>query len=159
MEEQEYRAAYKAVSQRPCLFEKAVLGQHCNCRFARRFCLADREGVACQSEQGHEDCRTLLETLREKARFALQMTQVFGPLPHSREIRVQVGGLRGLRAVLGRVTSEGPGEDVSRVEDVAGLTEAALSRFGAFDRWPFEQIVQHIVRFEGRSKRSGKRSH
>lgn len=154
MEEQEYRAAYKAVSQRPCLFEKAVLARHCNCRFAHRFCLADREGVACRSEQGHEQCRTLLETLREKARFALQMTQVFGPLPHSKEIKVQAGGLRGLRAVLEREPPKGSG-----VEDVAGLTETALSRFGAIERLPFEQIVQHIVRFEGRNRRSAKRGH
>lgn len=151
MEEQEYREAYKAVSQRPCLFEKAVLARRCNCRYAHRFCLADREGVACRSEQGHGHCRVLLETLREKSRFALQMTQLYGPLPHSKEIKVQAGGLRGLRAVLEQEPDEG-----SLVEDVAALTEAALLRFGNMQQLPFEQIVQHIVRFEGRRRRPRK---
>jgi hypothetical protein len=125
-----------------------VLAQRCACRHARRFCLADREGVACGSQAANNRCREVLEALRANARFALQMTAVHGPLPHAKEIKVQSGGMRGLRAVLH------PEQDHSTaVEDVAGLTQRALERFGALDNLPFEQIVQHIVRFEGRRRR------
>jgi hypothetical protein len=152
VEEQEYRRTYNSVSQRPCLFEKSVLAQRCGCRHARRFCLADREGVACGSETGNHRCRELLETLRTNARFALQMTGIHGPLPHAKELKVQSGGVRGLRAVL---NSEHDGREP--VEDVAWLTEQALERFGALENLPFEQIVQHILRFEGRRRRDRSR--
>lgn len=152
MEEQEYRRTYDSVSQRPCLFEKSVLAQRCGCRHARRFCLADREGVACGSQPGNHRCRELLEALRKNARFALQMTGIHGPLPHARELKVQSGGVYGLRAVLDP-ERDGP----APVEDVALLTEQALDRFGAFENLPFEQIVQHILRFEGRRRRDRSR--
>ena len=60
MQENEYKGAYNSINERRCVFEKAVLSRCCSCVKAQRFNLADREGVACQSQSALVLCQTLL---------------------------------------------------------------------------------------------------
>lgn len=148
MEEQEYRATYEAINQHRCIFEKAINSRRCNCEQSERFCLADREGVACRSVQGNAWCSELLAAMRRNARFALQLTHAEGPLPHNREIRVQTGGLLGLQEQL---HPQQAGQDT--VSDIHGLVKQALERYRRIDALPYERIVQAIVAFHGRRRR------
>ncbi|MDH3900582.1 MAG: hypothetical protein OEU51_06000 [Gammaproteobacteria bacterium] len=152
MEEQEYRATYKSINQRRCIFEKAVNSRRCTCEQSARFCLADREGVACNSEDGNRRCIELLDTMRRNARFSLQLTHADGPLPHNKEIRVQTGGLLGLQQLLCPEQT-----DSGTVVNIYGLVKQAVSTFGQLDALPYDRIIQSIVSFQGRKKR-GKRS-
>lgn len=148
MEEDEFRATYRQINTRRCVFEKAINSRVCSCEKARRFHLADREGVSCESEHGHDLCEALLNRMRENARFALRTPKVDGPLPHSREIRVQNGGLFGLNRLLGCTAG-----DVSRISNIFALTTKAESRFGTLDRIPYAQIIQSILAYQGRPRR------
>jgi hypothetical protein len=148
VEEREYKATYQALNQRRCVFEKAINSRSCNCTQAARFCLADREGVACKSEADNETCIDLLDNLRRNARFSLHVTHADGPLPHAKEIRVQTGGLLGLQKLLYPETA---GQD--KVADICRLTREALVRYGILATLPYERIVQAIVSFQGRVKR------
>ena len=152
MEEQEYRATYQSINQHRCIFEKAISSRRCTCEQSARFCLADREGVACNSGDGNRRCIELLDTMRRNARFSLRLTQVDGPLPHNKEIRVQTGGLLGLQKLLcpDRASSD-------TVVNIYGLVKQAVSEFGQLDALPYDRIVQAIINFQGRKKR-GKRS-
>lgn len=152
MEEQEYRATYQEINQRRCIFEKAINSRRCACEQSARFCLADREGIACNSENGNKLCIEFLGTMRHKARFSLQMTRADGPLPHNKEIRVQTGGLLGLQKLLCPER-----ENSDAVENVYELVNQAISEFGQLDALPYDRIVQAIVSFQGRRKR-GKRN-
>jgi hypothetical protein len=149
MEEEEYRATYRALNQRRCVFEKAINSRRCNCRHSARFHLADREGVACESEPGNALCLALLDTLRRKARFSLHITHADGPLPHNKEIRVQIGGMLGLQKLLhpDRTSADSVG-------DINGLAGEAIERYGRIENLPYETIVQTLVNFEGRRKRT-----
>ena len=93
MDEQEYRSTYHTVNKRRCVYEKAINSRRCNCAKCHRFNLADREGVACNSATGNALCTEFLNTLRSKARFSLHLTHADKPLPHTKEIKVQTGGL------------------------------------------------------------------
>lgn len=147
MDEQEYRSTYHSINDQRCVFEKAILSRRCGCSHCNRFHLADREGAACESTPARGRCRDLLIQLREKAIFALRMTHLEGELPHAKEIKVQTGGLLGLRQSLtGR-------EDDGQVEDINGLVSDALLHFGDLDALPYPEIMQSIVRFEGRQRR------
>ena len=148
MEEQEYRATYQEINQRRCIFEKAINSRRCTCKQSARFCLADREGVACNSDTGNRLCIELLDTMRRNARFSLQLTQAEGPLPHNKEIRVQIGGLLGLQRLLRPEQSSS-----NTVADIHGLVEQAISEFGQLEALPYDRIVQAIVSFQGRKKR------
>lgn len=148
MEEHEYRATYHALSQRRCVFEKAINSRRCGCAQSARFNLADREGVACKSDAANALCVELLDAMRRNARFSLRLTQVDGPLPHAREIRVQIGGLLGLQNLLRpeRTPSD-------KIHDINGLACEAIKKYSRIDNLPYDQIVQGIVSFEGRRKR------
>lgn len=148
MEEQEYKATYRAINQRRCVFEKAINSRRCACVHSRRFCLADREGVGCRSAEANALCSELLATMRRNARFALQLTRAEGPLPHNKEIRVQTGGLLGLQEQLRPELAE-----QNTVGNIYGLLSQALGVYRQVDALPYEQIVQTIVAFQGRRKR------
>jgi hypothetical protein len=148
VEEQAYRETYRSINQRRCIFEKAINSRRCACAQSARFCLADREGVACNTDSGNRRCTELLENMRRNARFSLQLTQAQAPLPHNKEIRVQVGGLLGLQQVMHPAQA-----DSDTVADVDGLVAEGLQAYGNPESLPWERIVQAIVHYEGRRKR------
>lgn len=148
MEEREYREIYSAINERRCPYEKAINSRRCNCSQSRRFNLANREGVACKSEAGNLLCNDLLNIMRQKARFSLHVTHATSPLPHAKEIKVQVGGLLGLQKLVYPQAA-----DASTVGDIYGLTNTALGHYVSLSELPFAEIVQSIVIFEGREKR------
>jgi hypothetical protein len=86
--------------------------------------------------------------MRRNARFALQLTQAEGPLPHNKEIRVQTGGLLGLQKLL---RPEQANSD--SVVNIHGLVEQAISEYRELEALPYDRIVQAIVSFQGRKKR------
>lgn len=148
MEEHEYRATYRVLNQRRCVFEKAINSRRCNCAQSARFNLADREGVACETNAGNALCIELLDSMRRNARFSLHITHAKGQLPHAKEIRVQIGGLLGLQKLLypDRVQADS-------VQNINGLATEALERYRRIEDLPYALIVQAIVSFEGRRKR------
>lgn len=148
MEEQEYRDTYHNLNQRRCIFEKTINSRRCTCEKALRFHLADREGIACKSAAGNALCTELLNSMRHKARFALHLTRADAPLPHAKEIKVQTGGLLGLQALLHPEKAE-----QQNIDNVLGLIDLALQRFGRLAELPYDGIIQAIVKFEGRRKR------
>ena len=148
MDETEYRQTYHEVNERRCVFEKAINARRCTCELSQRFNLADREGVSCTSESGCKRCKQMLDLLRDNARFALQMTNVPGPLPHAKEVKVQIGGMLGLQKLMHPdIHNDG------LVHNINGLTEAAIRQFNTLDNLPYSEIIKSIVNFEGRLRR------
>ena len=148
MEEDEFRSTYHAVNQRRCVFEKTIISRRADCEFARRFCIAEREGVACAHGDAHDRCQALLDSMRRNALFALRLTQLADQLPHGKEIKVQAGGLMGLHQLL----ADDPPESI---DDINGLVERAAERFGAIQSLPYDEIVRYIVHFEPRRRGRG----
>lgn len=152
MDQDAFRETYREVNERFCAFEKSVLTNQCECSQAERFCIAEREGVHCNSDIGQERCLKLLGLLREQARFALRTNpDDKALLPHGKAIRIQVGGMRGLAAVL---APEQPAPD--RIDDVYATIAQAEQQFGSLDALPFSDIMPQIAAYKGR-KRSRRR--
>lgn len=153
MEENEYRQMYRAAIPQRCLFEKAILSRHCACSQARRYALAEREAVACESSSGRVQCEAWLTLLRAKAMFTLQVRDSDQPLPHAKEIKVQAGGLLGLCEHV-RGGDDKPWQSDARVSDVHALLGAACEQFDGLKNLPFDEIVRAVSHFNGRAKRS-----
>jgi hypothetical protein len=147
MDEQEFRSTYHAINGLRCVFEKSILSRRSQCSHCTRFHLADREGAACDSSPARQRCLDLLTRLREKAIFALRITHIDGELPHAKEIRVQTGGLLGLQRALA------PDTNRDTVDDISTLIDSALRQQGDLDSLPYPEIMQAVVRFEGRPRR------
>ena len=147
MDEGEYKATFREVNERPCPFTKALLSRCCACSRARKLLLAEREAIACLSPAAHSRCTTLHDLLREKALFALRLTQSDGgQLPHAKEMKVQCGGLLGLDEALHGGSGEAP------LADVNALVEEALARHGEFAALPYGEIVKAVTAFQLRRR-------
>ncbi len=149
MEENELKATYNDLNQRPCVFQKALLTRRCSCEKAVRFWLAEREGIGCRSASMHQLCLDFLGHLRSNARFALQLNDPSEPLPHAKALKLQNGGLLGLQHVL--TPGSPPGE---WVEDVQKLIALALEEFESLGALPYSEILRDVAAFQGRPRRS-----
>lgn len=149
MEEDEYRSTYRTVNERRCVLEKALNSRKATCSCAHRILLADREAVGCKADTAQQRCQTLLNLLRDNARFTLQMTHIDGPLPHNKEIKVQVGGLLGLQALIHPERA-----DNATVDDVFALLDTAQAQFGGLDQLPYQDIIKYVSQFQPRTRHS-----
>ncbi len=145
MDHDTLRTTYREMDERPCVFEKPVLGAQAMCRLATRFFLAERIGVHCAADDSHIRCRKLTQELRLHSRFTLKIGDESIPLTHSQKMRIQVGGLRGLYCVLH--SEERP---PSTIEDIDGLVREAELTFDTLDALPFQEIIKQIAAYEGR---------
>jgi hypothetical protein len=148
MEEDAFRDTYHQINTIRCPFEKALNARRCACTQAQRFLLAGRDGVGCQSPAHQEGCSELLALLREKARFALHLTKANEPLPHNKEMRVQMGSLLGLKRLL-----ESSGKEGSEIADISHVVSEIHKQFCSFESLPFDEIIQSVLAFKGRKKR------
>ena len=151
MEEDEYKATYNELAAVRCVFEKALLNHQAKCALSRHFCLADREGYACENELSADKCRDFLEKLREKSTFVLKMHEISGPLPHNMEIRVQAGGLMGVAKLLS-VKTEGQSKKPV-IDDINRILNMAKKEYGLLENLPYSEIIQSVVQFQGRRRR------
>ncbi len=161
MDEDNYRSVYKEMNPTRCYFEKLLLLRYGNCEQANKLFLAEREAFACNSENAQKNCLKLLGQLRSNARFSLQITQVDGSLPHSKEIKVQAGGLFGLQQLLSQqnVTQTDIlhdddakfGEQSQKhapIENVFVTINEAIAEYHDLDSIPYNEIVKAIVNFK-----------
>ena len=149
MDENAYTSARGEINRLPCVFEKALLSRCAVCELAVRHLLAERETVACTDPLSRAVCGQLAGLLREKSAFALKLKEAARILPHAMLMKIQCGGLTGLRDVL---DPEAPAPDVRR------LLRMAQAEYGAPEALPFSRIVQGVAHWQGR-KRSHPKDH
>lgn len=147
MDQDAFRQTYKDVNQRFCAFEKSVLINQCQCRLAERFCIAEREGVHCGADDSQARCLKVLELLREQARFALRTNEDKALLPHGKAMRIQIGGMRGIRRLL-----EPDADNPDAVPDVDGLLQQAEARYGRLEAIPFSDVMPLIAAYQGKTR-------
>jgi hypothetical protein len=150
MDELEYQQTLEKLNQCPCPYEKAILSNRCACEKEKRMNIAERETVACLSTEAQERCLTLLDYFFENARFALKQTNLEGPQPHAKAMKVQCGGLLGLQVALNK---EEPAQ-ANPVENIDALVTQALEEFGTLNQLPYQKIIQFISHYQVRGKRS-----
>jgi len=144
MDESAYPVAPDEVNRLPCVFGKALLAQCAVCELARRHTVAERESVACASPLARSACGTLYGLLREKSAFALHVTETRRVLTHAMVMKIQCGGLAGLKQAL---APEAHAPDVHR------LVRTASERHGSLDALPFSEIVKGVAAWQGRKRR------
>ena len=146
VDEGEYQQTFKEVNHRPCVFGRAMLANCCACQHGQRIHIAEREAMSCLDNQAHSLCETSLNALQKIARFSLKLPDVSGQLPHAQAMRLQCGGLRGIRAVLAKQAQA----DTSIIANVAALL-AQLDTPTNLLAAPL--VIQTIVAFKGRKRR------
>jgi hypothetical protein len=148
MDEDEYRKTYQQINEIRCVFEKALCSLGCACSKSKPFRLADRTSYGCQSKKDQKQCANFLNQLRNQTHFVFKISEIDGPLPHNKEIRVQSGGLLGLQKL----------QDISleKVEDVQHIISLAIEKYGDINKIPFDIVMQSVMAFKARPKRRPK---
>ncbi|MBI4808854.1 MAG: hypothetical protein HY799_07915 [Nitrosomonadales bacterium] len=142
MDEAAYRQKFAEVVARPCVFEKALLARCVACECAQRMQIAEREAATCRDAASHSRCREMHDRLRHSFAFALGKMHDEEVLPHAQEMRVQCGGLKGLRQVL-----NGDAE----VANVDALSANALRQWGDLAGIPWSEVVHAAAQcYKGR---------
>jgi len=149
MDEDKYRETYRSVNPLQCPFEKTLNSRRCQCLKMEKIHLADRECVGCVDKQAWVNCHDFLELLRKNALFALKLTELEGPLPHGKEIKVQNGSIIGLHKLFNKDEESRP--------DIYRLLEQALKEYKSFETLPLDQLMQSIVHFKARATRKDKK--
>lgn len=147
MEEDEFRSTYHRFNPQRCCFEKTLLARWANCQYAQRFSIGEREGVACLQADAQARCQFVMQRLHENALFALGMTRLDGPLPHAKEMKVQIGGLLGLQQLI-----ENQPQQAETIADVNGLLDKISETYPDLDSLPYPTLARSIVKFEVRRK-------
>ncbi|MBU1237634.1 MAG: hypothetical protein KJ634_03350 [Gammaproteobacteria bacterium] len=144
MDDDLFRAAHDEVNRLPCVFEKVLLAGAAICECASGRAIAERQLIVCTSPVARVDCGQLSALLREKSAFALRLTSTQRILPHAMMMKIQCGGLLGLRRVLD------PGAPLPHVR---ALILKGRERFGELAALPFSEIVQGVAAFHIRKRR------
>lgn len=129
-----------------CPYEKAILSAQCACELATRFSVAEQMGVNCRSGIARNNCITLLALMRNRARFALKVTDTSESLPFGKEMKVMIGGLVGLQGLLA------PEPDAGRVGNIHALVREAQEKYGSLGALPYQEIVKSITAYQTRRR-------
>lgn len=132
-----------------CPFEKAILSAACACEKSTRFSIAEQMGVECISDLARNNCTVLLALMRERARFALKVTDTSASLPFGKEMKTMIGGLVGLQRLV--TAEEG---DANTVSNIHALVNRAQAVYGSLASLPYQEIVKSITAFQNRRRGS-----
>lgn len=145
MDHEALRGAYDELNERQCPFEKVVLFNQAGCRLARRLCIGEREAVGCADEHAQQRCLAFLDQVRHRARFALKTASRDKALTHAKAMRIQIGGLRGVRAAF---SPDAPA--TSHIEDIDELLRRAAIELGSLAALPWSVVIQQVAAYRGR---------
>ena len=146
MDESAFRHAKGEINRLPCVFERALLARHAVCELAASHQIAERETIACSQGAAHAECARLAELLREKSAFALGVTDTRRILPHAMLMKIQCGGLDGMRQVF---------DPEALAPNVRRLVRLARERIGDIEALPFSEIVKGIAAWKSRRRHGG----
>lgn len=144
-----FRKTYNDLDKRLCRFEKGIVSGHCHCSQAQSFNLAERGNIHCSSDVGQARCTELLQLLRHHSRFTLKENKEYSVLTHSKALKIEVGGLRGIVATI-----DGEKQALDGINDVYALVGLAIETFGELSNIPFQEVIKQIAAFKARPKAS-----
>ena len=150
-DEDAFRRRRDAALEHACPFERALLARCAACSLARPVLLAEREAIGCQSQTASERCHAYHAELRAAARFALRV-DASAPWPFAKEIRLQCGGLIGLRQAFDDADGAGSADPAAPVEDADALLQRALQRWGSLEALPYSHVIRAVIRHEPRRR-------
>lgn len=144
MDEHSYRNVRKEINPLPCVFEKALLCRAAACEAAQKLSLAEREMIACREPLGRAACGQLLALLRANSAFALKLKDTERSLPHAMMMKIQCGGLTGIKDLL---------DPEAHAPDVLKLVRRAQAEYASLEALPFSRIVQGVAHWQIRRRR------
>lgn len=135
-----------------CAFKNPLLSGAFGCARAEPVSTRDGPDILCRSEEASERCRDVFERMKRSALPVFDVEDDLLQMPHSALVKIQYGGLLGLREALGADPADG-----RPVENIDALVEQeSRDPIGpAAPAW--NGIVEHITTYRIKRQRSRSR--
>jgi hypothetical protein len=146
VDESAFRHVKDEINRLPCVFEKALLARHAVCELAVQHQIGERETIECVQPVARAVCAQMSGLLREKSAFVLRLADTQRILPHAMVMKIQCGGLNGLKALL---------DPQALAPNVRRLVRLAQERYGELGALPFSEIVQGMAAWKARRRQLG----
>lgn len=144
MDEHAFRHAKGDINRLPCVFERVLLARHAVCEYAVRHQIAERETIACAQPPARASCGELNGLLREKSAFALRLTDATRILPHAMVMKIQCGGLNGLRDLL---------DESAPAPNIHELVRRVQAGYESLGDLPWSEVIKGVAAWQGRRRR------
>ena len=135
-----------------CPFSAPLIAEDFACPHAEPVIRRGGTEIACSSETARMRCAGLHQAIKAEALadhdYADDLTQV----PHSLLVRIQYGGLLGLRRLTGQDS-----DSATMIADIDGLVEAARVHFGSVSDIPCTELCADMTGYRLPGRRSRKR--
>lgn len=118
-----------------CPFSATLVTEDFGCRNAAGIVRRGGAEIACTSDAAHARCHRLFQKLKEAALPAFGVADDLLQMPHSVQVKIQYGGLLGLRRLIRPAE-----EQTSAVEDIDQLVASAAGRFPSLDDIPYTEL-------------------
>lgn len=148
-----------------CPFAAPITVGRAACRHALEVVRRGGSEYDCSSAVDHAVCVEVFGALKHHGLDAFGVEDDLTSMPHSVLVKIQTGGLDGLRRLLREAPAGSPvasdvrdGEGESAEEpDIAALIKAAAAVYGGVSAIPFEETASDMLacRLERRGRRRG----
>jgi hypothetical protein len=129
-----------------CPFASPLIGGDFGCAHAHSITRRGGPDIGCDSATASADCGALFERLKAAGLPAFGVPDDPTQMPHSVLVKLQYGGLLGLKACL-------DDRDAERVEDIFELLARAKGRWGRVDSIPAESWIDRMTGFKVKRRR------
>jgi hypothetical protein len=126
---------------RRCCFADALSARVAGCSKALKSTRQYRRTTCCTNGEAHALCAAWMNHLRTGSRFALGAQHTPSALPRGTAVKLQCGGLLGMRDLVEQQPSV-------RIRDVSILLKRAISRFGSLQDVPMEPVIRRVQAFD-----------
>lgn len=127
-----------------CPFSHLILSGRCNCQFAAKDCVAEKEFGSCLNQDASNLCQAIYYNLRDNSNFVLK-THNINNLSVGQQSKVKMGGLLALQELMGI-------ENGDRIDDIAILTNQISATYPNLENIPFSELMPRISKFKFRKK-------
>lgn len=123
-----------------CPFSATLARDTFGCVQAERIIRRGGTEFACRAPAAHDRCRQLFGQFKDAALTAFDVEDDLTQIPHGVLVKIQFGGLLGLRRLLtGQPSGDG------RIEDIDTLVREAVTSYGDPQTIPCEQVTEDMT--------------
>ena len=130
-----------------CAFSNTLITNLFGCDKAEAVTRRGGPDIACTSDTAHQCCEKLFQQMKTAALPAFGVEDDLLSMPHSVLVKIQYGGLLGLRRLLDGGTA-GSGD----VKNVHALVDQAIGKYDNLDALPYPALVGDMTTYKLRRR-------
>ncbi len=131
-----------------CAFSNTLVTGQFGCEKGEQVTRRGGPDVVCTSDEAHQQCEKLFQRMKQAALPAFGVEDDLLSMPHSVLVKIQFGGLLGLRRLQGDGTDES-----AVVKNIHGLVGRAIGKHGGLDAIPCQAFVEDVTSYKLKRRR------